>query len=71
MVNSASQARMPREDPVISTADTISIRVMGRDGRGVRAVSDTSIEITFMYRGIRCRERITLKPSLIKQPVTY
>ncbi|WP_240994271.1 Arm DNA-binding domain-containing protein [Pseudomonas viridiflava] len=44
---------------------------MGRDGRGVRAVSDTSIEITFMYRGIRCRERITLKPSLIKQPVTY
>ncbi|BBI44006.1 Arm DNA-binding domain-containing protein [Pseudomonas syringae] len=36
---------------------------MGRDGRGVRAVSDTSIEITFMYRGVRCRERITLKPS--------
>ena len=36
---------------------------MGRGGRGVRAVSDTSIEITFMYRGVRCRERITLKPS--------
>lgn len=36
---------------------------MGRDGRGVRAVSDTSIEITFMYRGVRCRERIALKPS--------
>lgn len=36
---------------------------MGRDGRGVRAVSDTSIEITFMYRGVRCRERITLKPT--------
>ncbi|MPQ84526.1 DUF3596 domain-containing protein [Pseudomonas sp. MAFF 730085] len=36
---------------------------MGRGGRGVRAVSDTSIEITFMYRGIRCRERITLKPT--------
>ncbi|MCF7537562.1 tyrosine-type recombinase/integrase [Pseudomonas petrae] len=36
---------------------------MGRDGRGVRAVSDSSIEITFMYRGVRCRERITLKPT--------
>ena len=36
---------------------------MGRGGRGVRAVSDSSIEITFMYRGVRCRERITLKPS--------
>ena len=36
---------------------------MGRGGRGVRAVSDTSIEITFMYRGVRCRERITLKPT--------
>ena len=36
---------------------------MGRSGRGVRAVSDSSIEITFMYRGVRCRERITLKPS--------
>ncbi len=36
---------------------------MGRDGRGVRAISDTSIEITFMYRGVRCRERIALKPS--------
>ena len=36
---------------------------MGRDGRGVRAVSESSIEITFMYRGVRCRERITLKPT--------
>ncbi|QRY79678.1 site-specific integrase [Pseudomonas sp. PDNC002] len=36
---------------------------MGRDGRGVRAVSDSSIEITFMYRGVRCRERIALKPT--------
>lgn len=36
---------------------------MGRDGRGVRAVSDKSIEITFMYRGVRCRERIALKPT--------
>jgi integrase len=36
---------------------------MGRDGRGVRAVSDSSIEITFMYRGVRCRERLSLKPT--------
>ncbi|HCR1244565.1 TPA: DUF3596 domain-containing protein [Pseudomonas aeruginosa] len=36
---------------------------MGRDGRGVRAVSDSSIEITFMYRGVRCRERISRKPT--------
>lgn len=36
---------------------------MGRDGRGVRAASDSSIEITFMYRGERCRERIALKPT--------
>lgn len=36
---------------------------MGRGGRGVRAVSDSSIEITFMYRGVRCRERLSLKPT--------
>lgn len=36
---------------------------MGRDGPGVRAASETSIEITFKYRGIRCRERIKLKPT--------
>ncbi|NNA91475.1 site-specific integrase [Pseudomonas brenneri] len=36
---------------------------MGRDGRGVRAVSESSIEITFMFRGVRCRERISLKPT--------
>ena len=36
---------------------------MGRHGRGVRAVSDTSIEITLMYRGVRCRERIPLKST--------
>jgi integrase len=36
---------------------------MGRDGRGVKAASATSIEITFMYRGIRCRERLPLKPK--------
>ncbi|NHA14631.1 Arm DNA-binding domain-containing protein [Thioalkalivibrio sp. XN279] len=31
--------------------------------RGVRPASDTSIEIDFMYRGMRCRERINLEPS--------
>lgn len=36
---------------------------MGRGGSGVRAVSDSSIEITFMYRGVRCRERVALKPT--------
>lgn len=36
---------------------------MGRGGSGVRAVSDSSIEITFMYRGVRCRERVSLKPT--------
>ncbi|APF00818.1 Arm DNA-binding domain-containing protein [Pseudomonas putida] len=36
---------------------------MGRGGSGVRAVSDSSIEITFMFRGVRCRERVALKPS--------
>ncbi|WP_236233245.1 site-specific integrase [Pseudomonas tohonis] len=36
---------------------------MGRDGRGVRAISDSSIEITFMYQGVRCRERVKLKPT--------
>lgn len=36
---------------------------MGRDGDGVRAVSASSIEITFTYRGQRCRERIKLQPT--------
>lgn len=36
---------------------------MGRDGRGVKGASESSIEITFMYRGVRCRERIALKPT--------
>lgn len=36
---------------------------MGRDGGGVRAGSASSIEITFTYRGKRCRERLNLKPS--------
>lgn len=36
---------------------------MGRDGRGVKAASESSIEISFMYRQTRCRERIALKPT--------
>lgn len=36
---------------------------MGRDGTGVKAASASSIEITFMFRGVRCRERIALKPT--------
>ena len=36
---------------------------MGRDGRGVKAASESSIEISFMYKGTRCRERIPLKPT--------
>ncbi|WP_201259123.1 Arm DNA-binding domain-containing protein [Achromobacter xylosoxidans] len=36
---------------------------MGRDGRGVKAASESSIEITFQYKGRRCRGRIPLKPT--------
>ena len=36
---------------------------MGRDGRGVKAASQSSIEITFTYKGVRCRERIALQPT--------
>lgn len=36
---------------------------MGRNGTGVKAASETSIEIAFIYRGKRCRERIKLSPS--------
>ena len=36
---------------------------MGRGGSGVKAASETSYEITFTFRGIRCRERGRLKPS--------
>lgn len=36
---------------------------MGRDGRGVKAASESSIEISFMYKGVRCRERVPLKPT--------
>jgi integrase len=36
---------------------------MGRDGNGIRKASETSYEIAFTYQGVRCRERIKLKPS--------
>jgi len=36
---------------------------VGRDGRGVKGASEVSIEITFMYNGVRCRERLALKPT--------
>lgn len=36
---------------------------MGREGSGVKAASESTIEITFTYRGKRCRERIKLAPT--------
>ena len=36
---------------------------MGRNGSGVREASSTSYEITFTYKGTRCRERVKLQPS--------
>jgi integrase len=36
---------------------------MGRDGRGVTKVSESSIQISFTYRGVVCRERLQLKPT--------
>ena len=36
---------------------------MGRNGSGIAQASESSYEITFTYRGTRCRERIKLKPS--------
>ncbi len=38
------------------------IRGMGR-GPGVRAASASSIQIDFRYAGIRCREKLALKPT--------
>ncbi len=37
----------------------------GKKYPGVRAISESSIEIDFYYRGQRCRERISLKPTPI------
>lgn len=38
---------------------------MGRDGHGVKKASATTIEINFIYHGIRCRERIKLEPTAV------
>jgi integrase len=36
---------------------------MGRNSSGITQASESSYEITFTYRGTRCRERIKLQPS--------
>jgi integrase len=36
---------------------------MGREGSGVRAASESTIEITFTFQGKRCRERIKGQPT--------
>lgn len=36
---------------------------MGRNGSGVRAVSKSSIEISFTFQGAFCRERIKMQPT--------
>ena len=36
---------------------------MARNGSGVKAASESSIEIEFQYEGERCRERVKCKPS--------
>ncbi|CAG4900410.1 site-specific integrase [Paraburkholderia saeva] len=36
---------------------------MGRNGTGVRPISGSTIEVTFSYKGQRCRERIKLEPT--------
>ena len=36
---------------------------MGRDGGGVKAASESSIQISFSFKGVECRERIALKPT--------
>lgn len=36
---------------------------MGRSRNGVRAASESSIEIAFTFQGVRCRERLKLKPT--------
>lgn len=36
---------------------------MGRGGSGVKPASDTTIEISFTYRGVRFRPRLRLKPT--------
>ncbi len=46
---------------------------MGREGSGVRAASESTIEITFSFQGKRCRERIKGQPTAanIKSAVRF
>ncbi|MBU9614747.1 DUF3596 domain-containing protein [Burkholderia multivorans] len=39
---------------------------MGRDGRGVRAASKSTILISFTFGGVECRERIRAVPTAIE-----
>lgn len=39
------------------------VRGMGRNGVGVKKASESSIEISFTYRGIWCRERLRIHPT--------
>ncbi|WP_273430554.1 site-specific integrase [Chitinibacter tainanensis] len=36
---------------------------MGRSGSGVKPASESSIQISFSFNGVECRERIPLKPT--------
>lgn len=36
---------------------------MGREGSGVRQVTEKSFQIEFIYKGVRCRERIKFNPA--------
>jgi len=39
------------------------VTTMAKKHSGIRPKSNSSIEIDFYYRGIRCRETIKLKPT--------
>lgn len=36
---------------------------IGRAGSGVKPATESSIQISFQYQGVQCRERISLKPT--------
>jgi integrase len=46
---------------------------MGRIGTGVRQVSDSSYELSFTYKGIRCRERVkaTASKANLRKMIQY
>ena len=43
--------------------NSLLVQPVGRKLKGVRAISESTIEIDFRYRGVRCRERIKRKPT--------